>query len=146
MKKCVVCGEIKDKFKDDSFKHICLDCRLKYNIKTKNKPKDIIRVYLAENLPSKEIINKILYLTHDKWNDKTKPKYRKEFEDFLKVMVNRQPKVEEFLETLYEYSNKDDKLLIMKGAHQILKEHFPEDYDFVVKRIYSKNKKKELGF
>lgn len=89
----------------------------------------------------KDIINKILYLTHDKWEDKTKIKYRNEFEEYLKLFLEYNPEIEQELEIMLEYSNTKENLLTYKGVMEILKNKDKETDTQVCLRVFSKNKK-----
>lgn len=95
---------------------------------------------------NKEVITKIIYLTHDKWGTKlVKKNYRDEFEQFLIYFLKECPEGEKTLDMILEYANKDDKLLIMKGVFNILQAQHPTEYKFVSTRTKVKQMKKELN-
>ena len=92
------------------------------------------------------LINQILYLTHDKWDEFSKVKSREEFKTFLINVVEYNSEIEKTLEMILEYSNGEDRILMMVGVFEIIKKNYPEDYKYVMTRIKVKSLKEELGF
>lgn len=88
-----------------------------------------------------DTINKILYLTHDKWKDKSIIKYRDEFEQYLKLFLELNPQIENDLIIMLEYIDKNEALLTYKGLMNLLKTKNPEIHKKICLRIFSKNKK-----
>lgn len=90
-----------------------------------------------------EIVDKILYLTHDKWSDRTIVKYREEFREFLIIFLKQNPKIEEELEMMLEYAQNGDALLTYVGVVNILKKADPQTHRKVITRQFAKNAKKK---
>ncbi len=80
------------------------------------------------------IILEILYLTHDKWKDRTEVKGRESLKNYLIDFLELEPKAEEDLKMIVEYGQEDDKLVIQIGVIQILKKAYPITHSRVTKR------------
>lgn len=90
---------------------------------------------------NKAIINRILYLTHDKWNP-NKVKYREEFKNFLELCFKHNELIQDEMLVMLEYSENNEVVVPYKGVMNIIESKFPETYDFVCLRIHISNNKK----
>ena len=91
-----------------------------------------------------DTINRILYLTHDKWSDRVQEvKYRAEFQEYLKLFIELKPEIEQHLLLMLEYTNKKKGLLTQKGLMNLLSKKEPEIHHQVLLRQLSKKQKKD---
>ena len=90
-------------------------------------------------------IQELLYLTHDKWKDKVEVAHRDFFFDYLMKICENEASAERKLEIIIEYGQGGDRLVIMKGVINILKNAFPETHKIIMTEYYADNKKKKLA-
>lgn len=71
------------------------------------------------------IIDKILYLTHDRFTDRIAVKNRDHFEEYLKLFLEFCPEVISIYKEVIYYGEDAKGLVIQKGVMELLKQKYP---------------------
>lgn len=96
-----------------------------------------------------DLVNKLLYLTHDRWHksritNEEREKHlldRSNFKEYLELFIENQPNSIKDIEMIIEYGKDEEVFLIKQGVFEILKKSYPEIHDSVIKRQFSSRKK-----
>lgn len=89
-------------------------------------------------------IAEILYLTHDKWENKTIIAHREDFKQYLEDFLSLEPEAENDLKIIIDLGQQENNLVIMKGVINILRNNYLQTHKTIIKRAYAKRMKKEL--
>lgn len=96
------------------------------------------------NQPANQaIIDKILYLTHDRGTDRVTVKNRDYFKEYLELFLEFCPEVISIYKEVIYYGEDAKGLVIQKGVMELLKQRYPLVHQRVLlkqKFLYNKNK------
>ncbi len=99
---------------------------------------------------NQDLINKILYLTHDKWiksqiTQQERQKHnldRENFKEYLTMFIDKEPNCIKDLQTIVDYGQDEKQyFIIKKSVLYLLKECYPEIHKSVATRQFTYRKK-----
>jgi len=76
-----------------------------------------------------DVVDRILYLTHDQWSDKTRVKSREDFRQYLLDFLHREPDCRYELESIIDLGQKENNLVLMRSVINILSIQYPETHN-----------------